>query len=111
MPLFRARTTFAVPATAGQYAPERITLASSSASIPSPELLGVTILIESAPASAAVELWLLRDGGDPTNDSDYFAYKSTTSSETYPLASFAGAQIRAVSGGTGGNLVATATAD
>lgn len=111
MPKHVARVTFTVPATAGQYAPERIQLNSQSASVVTPTLLGATALIEAAPASAALELWLLRVNGDPTNDADYHLYDSTTASKTWPLASFPGAQLRAKSGGTAGSMTVSATAD
>lgn len=111
MAQFADRKSFTVPATSGQYAPERIVMASPTAGSLSPELLGVTALIESAPASAAIELWLLRQGQDPTNDSNYSLYDSTTSSKTWPLASFRGAQLRAKSGGTAGTMTVSATAD
>lgn len=111
MPKHVARVTFTVPATAGTYASERIELNSQSPVVVTPPLLGVTALIEVAPASAAIELWLLRVHGDPSNDSDYFLFDSTTASKTWPLASFAGAQLRAKSGGTAGNMTVSASAD
>lgn len=114
MPQFESRVTFTVPVTSGQYAPERLSLASPSASNAqvSPPLIGVTALIESAPASAAIELWLLKVGAtDPTADANFFLYDSSTASKTWPLASYRGAQLRAKSGGSAGNLVCSASAD
>lgn len=113
MPKYVDRVTFTVPATAGQYAPERLNLNSHqppSAVLTSP-LLGVTALIESAPASAEIELWLLRLGGDPTNDAEFFFFDTTASSKTWPLASFPGAQLRAKSGGNAGSMTVSASAD
>jgi hypothetical protein len=111
VPQFVDRKAFTVPGTSGQYAPERIVMASPSSATLSPSLLGVTALIESAPASAAIELWLLRVGGDPTNDSDFFLYDSSASSKTWPLASYRGAELRAKSGGTAGSMTVSASAD
>lgn len=110
-PQYRARVTFAVPAGAGSYAPERITFAPSSADVPASGLLGATVLIESAPAAAVVELFLLKVGGDPTVDADYILFKTALTSETVALASYPGAQIRVKSGGTAGNCVVSASAD
>jgi hypothetical protein len=113
LPLHSARTSFTVPATSGQYATQRIQLAPPSAAVTGVPLYGVTALIESAPAGAVLELWLMRVEGDPATDASFFySGKSiTTGAETWTLAGFPGAQIRVRSGGTGGTLVASATAD
>lgn len=110
---FAIRQSFTVPAGSGQYAPEAITLAQGSAAgAGKPQLLGVTALIEAAIANAVVELWLLKIGGDPTANGDYFfSGKSTTTGDTFPLASWPGAQLRVKSGGTAGNHIVNATAD
>lgn len=115
-PKYKARQSFTVPATNGNYATERISLASPSENAPSPGLLGVTIAPEPGGAADAVaELWLLQIGGDPTDDGDYFySGKSVTSggeATTIPLASYPGAQIRVKSGGTSGSLVVNVAAD
>lgn len=105
---------FTVPVGAGTYAPERLTLAKASQSQAYDSLIGVTALIEQGVAAAVLELWLLKRGGDPTNDAHFMnTGKSITASgsETWPLASWDGAQLRAKSGGTAGTLIVSATAD
>lgn len=109
--LYSERKSFVVPAESGTYAPERIQLNSASAATPSVPLLGVTALLESMPASSAAELWLLKAGGDPTTDADYFLYASSTSSTTWSLASWKGAQVRVKSGGTAGTAIVNVAAD
>jgi hypothetical protein len=76
-------------------------------------LLGVTMLLESGPAGCVAELWLLKYKGDPTNDAHwiYMGKSITAGGDTFPLASFYGAQIRVRSGGTAGSAIVTATAD
>lgn len=109
---FAIRQSFAVPVTSGQYAPEVITLAHSTAALTPISLLGVTALIEALVASATVELWLLKIGGNSATSTDYFyAGKSTTTGDTWPLASWPGAQLRVKSGGTAGTCIVNATAD
>lgn len=109
---FSERKSFAVPAGAGSYAPERITFGSASTSVPNAGLLGVTAVVESYPANAVLELWLLKIGGIVGTDADYFLYKSiTVGGETWPLASYPSVQLRVKSGGTSGTMVVNATAD
>lgn len=115
---FRDRATFAVPATSGQYAPERITFMppAGPAGVPTfPILLAaVTALLESGPAGAVVELWLPKVGTTPPGVDADFTYTGkgiTIGSETWLLASYPGAQLRVRSGGTAGAAVVSATAD
>ena len=111
---FSSRTSFAVPATSGTYAPERITFGSDNPSTPPDALLGLTSLLESAPAGAVVEVWLPKIGAAvPAADADYFfsGDSHTSGRITVPLASWPGAQIRVKSGGTAGTAVVNATAD
>jgi hypothetical protein len=106
--------SFTLGAGVGTYAPERLNLCKASQNEAYQNLIGVTALIESGVATAVLELWLLKRGGDPTNDAHFFnTGKSLTASgaETWPLASWDGAQLRAKSGGTAGSLVVSATAD
>lgn len=105
------RVSFTVPVTSGNYAPERITFAAQNTSCVSPPLLGVTVLEEAKVATATVELWLLKQGGDPTADASYFLYASSVGSATTPLASYPGAQLRVKSGGTAGSHIINASAD
>ena len=111
-PKFYERKTFAVPAGAGAYAPERITFGAPSADVPARGLLGVTVLIESAPTGAEVELWLPKIGAAvPAVDADYFLFQTISASATVALASYPGAQIRVKSGGTAGDCDVSVSAD
>lgn len=112
---FKARKSFTVPATSGQYAPERITFPSVFGSGLAEEggLLGITALVESGGAAGAVvEVWLPKVGATGI-DADYtLAGTGITSGQlTMALASFPGAQIRVKSGGTAGTTTVDATAD
>jgi hypothetical protein len=105
---------FTVSAVADEYAPERLNLCKLTAAEAYESLIGVTALVEAGVAAAVVELWLLKRGGDPADDAHFFnTGKSITASgsETWPLASWDGAQLRVKSGGTAGTLIACATAD
>jgi hypothetical protein len=111
---FRGSKTFTVPLAAGEYAPERLTLAKSSTQVGPDSLIAVTALITSAVTAAVLELWLLKFGGDPAVDADWSnTGNSITASggDTWPLAGWDGAQLRAKSGGTAGSLGVSATAD
>lgn len=112
---FKARKSFTVPATAGQYAPERITFPSSFGSGLAEDegLLGISLLIESGGAAGAVaEVWLPKIGATGV-DADYSLAGAGISSGqlTMALASFPGAQVRVKSGGTAGTTTVDATAD
>jgi len=109
---FESRASFTVPAGAGSYAPERIQLNSQSTAVPSPRLSSVTVLVESAVATAVAELWLLKAGNsaDPTNDANYVLVQTVTNGQTVNLADWRGAQIRVKSGGTAGSQVMSASA-
>lgn len=107
MPNGSLRTTFTVSVNSGTYAAERITL-------PTVPLTGVTALIEALPASATVELWFLRAGGNPADDDDYLLSgldRDSAGASTWPLAGYVGAQIRAKSGGTEGDVVVSVSYD
>lgn len=109
---FYGTTSFVVPATLGQYAPERFTFAPPSG-VSAVPLLGVTALLESGPAAVVIELWLLKFNGTPATDGHwiYSGLSITGGGATWPLASFPGAQLRAKSGGTAGTAVVTGSAD
>jgi hypothetical protein len=111
---YTGTVNFTVPAGAGSYAPETLSLCKSNAAAARDALIGVTALIEQGVATAVVELWLLKRGGDPTNSAHFFNTGSSVTasgSATWPLASWDGAQLRCKSGGTAGTLIASATAD
>jgi len=106
------RQSFTVPAGASTYAPERISLGVVAVGVREHSGIGgVTVVIESGPSTAVVELWLPRvqDGTTVAStisgtDADYFfsGHKIIGSgSFTHPLAAWPGAQIR-VQSGTGG---------
>jgi hypothetical protein len=112
--LFDARQSFTVPATAGQYAPERLTLAAAAGTI-TPAINAITAVAESAAANSVTEIWLPKSGAAvPPTDADFFvsAFSVTgASADTFALAGVRGAQIRVRSGGTAGTTVVSATAN
>lgn len=114
MALHAGKTTFVVPVTSGQYAPERIQLNTQSATDVQMEIRSVTALIESTVAAAVVELWLLEASADPALDASYSLYATlatATGGATANLAGWRGAQIRVKSGGTAGSMVVSAVAN
>jgi len=112
---FKTRSSFTVPATSGQYAPERITFPGTFASglVPDEGLLGLTALIESNTATGAtLELWLPKIGATGI-DADYTVTSTTATAGAInlALASYPGAQLRVKSGGSAGTMTVSATAD
>lgn len=106
-----SRSTLTLTGTPGAYSATAITLLGGGSDAHA-GLLGVTVLIEAPVASAIVELWLLSAGSDPSLPGSYFLYKTVSGSgDTFPLASWPAAQVRAQSGGTSGSLVINASAD
>jgi hypothetical protein len=118
LPAVRQRVSFAVPVGAGAYAPERISINRPSSQVAA-ESLGIKsieALIEAVVAASVLELWLLKVGGDPTADADHFFSGLTLTGAAagqalWSLSNWAGAQLRAKSGGTAGSLVVNASAD
>jgi len=112
---FAQRKSFTVPVTSGNYAPEEIIFAPSTALVPADGLLGVSAVIESLPAASTLELWALQIAADPTNAANWFYTGNNITAAntltTWPLASYPGLKLRAKSGGTSGALVADASAD
>jgi hypothetical protein len=112
----RARKTFAVPVTSGNYAPEEILFGPTSSSLAPASIVGLTVLLETlgAATGASLEIWLLRVDGDPEVAADWLLYDSSLSAvggETIALASVSGVKIRAKSAGTAGSVVVSAWAD
>jgi hypothetical protein len=128
----RARKTFTVPATSGNYAEGEITFGSTASGQAQGGLSGVSAVIEEIPASARVELWLgkISTTSDPASDftaDDYFyaglvlvpartSYSATGEtasygSATWPLAGYPSAKLRIRSGGVSGSAVISASAD
>lgn len=62
------QNTFTVPAGAGSYAPERITIACPEGRV----FNRVSVVPDNTVAAAVVELWALKAGGDPANDAHFF---------------------------------------
>ena len=111
---FSANQSFTVPVTAGNYAPEEVLLGSTVAGVPSIILDDVTVDIEAFVATAVLELWLLKVGGDPTNAAHYFFSGKSANAlghTTWSLGAWRGAKIRVKSGGTAGTLTASVVAD
>ena len=105
----RDRVSFTVPAGAGSYAPERLQFSGRTASDAPSNITSLTALVEATVASAVYEIWLLKVGGDPTNDAHYFNSGLTITNGTrVPLSQVDGLQIRAKSGGTAGSAVLNA---
>jgi hypothetical protein len=111
---FKGAQTFVVPVAAGEYAPEVLTFARSSNDMAPLSVIAATALVTAAVATAVVELWLLKEDGDPSLDAHWFnTGKSITTSgaETWPLAGWDGVQFRVKSGGTAGNATISASAE
>lgn len=107
-----ARVNFAVPAAAGQYAPEVLYIAQEQ----SPKalldaILELRLLVESIPAGAEIEVDLLRAGGDPRSAGDWLgaalSYNAAGLAAKEELAG-ARARVRAKSGGMAGDAVVNA---
>jgi hypothetical protein len=106
--------SFAVPVTATNYAPERIWICRGDLGLRGMTIARVTALVEAAVATAVLELWMLKDGADPTQDASYFFYSTIANGAALGGATLdvatSHAQLRAKSGGTAGTLTASAKA-
>jgi len=103
------RQTFTVTAVNGAYASEVMDIDSSAAP---GGVLEISPLIESLPASATVELWLLRVDGNPETSGDWklaLSWNTTGLQDLVPLAFWRGIEIRVKSGGTSGTAAVSAT--
>lgn len=108
----RTAKTFVVGTTG--YASEKITFGTHATGVPDQAVyVGITALVSAAPAGAVLELWLPKLGATDLDSDYFFSGKSISGAgaETWPLASWTGAQLRAKSGGTSGNMTVDATAD
>lgn len=108
------RVTFAVPATSGNYAPEVLYCnGGSEAKALQDFIIQLSVLVESLPAGAAIEVDILKAGlesGISTNWQS--AIKSFTAAglqDLVQLAQWRGVRIRAKSGGTAGNAIVSAS--
>lgn len=120
----KGRVSGTVPGTSGNYMEERITFGAVGVGELEQSFMGVTALLESAPASVVLELWLPKvtvgsNLASDRTDSDYFfsgyavypigtavtptgAQAASYGSATWSLAGYPGAQLRLKSGGVGG---------
>lgn len=105
-------TSFTVPAGAGSYdTAVYLKPATYAAGSNVPAVDGVTILVEAGVATAVVELWCLKAGGNPTTDADYYFGRTILTSGASGVGgmgtvdvNWPGIQIRVKSGGTSGTL-------
>jgi hypothetical protein len=112
-----ARTSFTVPAGAGGYAPEEVYLKVLETDTPKglyQKVRALRILIEALVATAVVEVWILRQGGDPSNAAHWFFGGAALShnvvglSGLFELAGINAVKLRAKSGGTAGAMPVSA---
>lgn len=103
------RLSFTVPAGAGAYAPEELFLKildMTSAGGLYSKIRTLRILVENLVATAVVEVWILRQGGDPTNAAHWFFSGTNVVaaglSALIELAGVRGVKLRCKSGGTAG---------
>lgn len=104
------RVSFAVPVTGGNYAPETIDLTDRTLTggvfMPIADL---SLDVESLPATAVVEMDLLRPGGNRLTAGDWnLARKSWSVAglvDMLPLAAWYGVRYRVKSGGTSGTAI------
>ena len=101
--------TFTIPGGAGSYAPTVIFTRQDQARGQPDDVSELTLMIESLPATAAIEVDLLKPGGDADVAADWLlAVQSHNTIGLKPvlqLASWRGARIRGKSGGTAGPAV------
>ena len=101
--------TFTIPAGAGAYASAVIHTRQDQTRGQSDDVSELTLMIESLPAAAAIEVDLLKPGGDPDVAADWLlavqSHNTIGLKAILQLASWRGARVRGKSGGTGGNAV------
>ena len=114
----RQRTSMTIPGTGGQYAAQELvctlegTVASLSASLPVHDL---SVLVETLPAAATIEVWLLRVGGTPAT-AGHWVYSGTDFDAVglgvlFATGAWSGVKLRGKSGGTAGTADVSATWD
>lgn len=105
------RLTMAIPGTAGQYAPEVLYCRMSDSRLDLVSLL--TVLIESLPTSAQIEVELLKVNGDPDVSGDWLAPLVVADAvglyNDLTFAEWKGVRLRGKSGGSAGNAIVDAT--
>jgi hypothetical protein len=110
-----ARAVFTVPAPAGNYAPEELyfkVLETDKAEGLYRKIRALRILVENLIATAVVEVWALRHGGDVMKAADWIntgiSHNLVGMSALIELAATTKVKLRAKSGGTGGNMAVSA---
>lgn len=100
--------SFTIPAGAGTYAPERIYVCRGDLGLRGMTIARITALVTQLVATAVLELWMLKDGADPSLDASYFLYSAIANGAALGGATLdvatSHAQLRAKSGGTAGTL-------
>jgi hypothetical protein len=102
-----ANLTFTVPAGAGAYAPEVLYLNADNDKRTMPDVVGrLSLLLVNLIATVAIEVDLLKPGGDPSNATHWRtamkSYNTAGLQALLELGNWIGVRIRAKSGGTAG---------
>lgn len=107
--------SFAVPVGAGGYAPEELFLKVQETDVPEGayrKIRQLRILIENLIATAVIEVWALRHGGDVKNAAHWFntglSHNVVGLGALMELACLTKVKLRAKSGGTAGNMAVSA---
>lgn len=110
-----ARVSFTVPAGAGAYAPEELFFKVLENDKPEGlyrKIRQLRLLIENLIATAVVEVWVLRHGGNVNVAGDWFystlSHNLAGVSALLELAGCTKVKLRAKSGGTGGAMAVSA---
>lgn len=110
-----ARASFTVPAGAGAYAPEELFLKvqeTDTAEGAYRKIRRLRMLLETLVATAVIEVWALRAGGDVKNAAHWFntliSHNLAGMSPLIELAATTKVKLRAKSGGTGGAMAVSA---
>jgi hypothetical protein len=106
------RHTFAIPADADEYAPTELMLDEGAGDRP---IYDLSVLVESLPADAVIEVWLLRVGGTAGTEGHWInsgtAYDAVGLGALLMLGAWPGVKLRGKSGGTAGNSIISASWD
>jgi hypothetical protein len=106
------RHTFAIPEGAGDYAPVDLVLNEGGGDRP---VYDCSVLVEALPATATVEVWLLRVGGDFDTEAHWINsgvdYDAVGLQSLLQLGAWAGVKLRGKSGGTDGDATISVSWD
>lgn len=115
-----ARVTFAVPAGSGSYAPEEL-ITRQGPSLVLDKVSRLAVYVESLPATAEIEVDLLKPGADPRLAASWIldsqslvavglVYWGASAEHAHlDLAGWPGIRLRAKSGGTAGDSIVSAS--